>query len=152
MAGHMIVSINPLDIISLLARFCCEVDSVIIRLLSVHMTFSKLIDNVHGYEGKTESKSRACVPLLIVKKKKSPIYSLMARAQFSWSNYQVPRKHPWGLVVVQNWMPLREKLGTQQWSKAGKSDLVKGSSCSWAYSKFGIYLCHHAYLIHKPNY
>lgn len=42
---------------------------MIIRLLSVHMTFSKLIDNVHGYEGKTESKSRACVPLLIVKKK-----------------------------------------------------------------------------------
>lgn len=152
MAGHMIASINPLDIISLLARFCCEVDSVIIRLLSVHMTFSKLIDNVHGCEGKTESKSRACVPLLIVKKKKSPIYSLMARAQFSWSNYQVPRKHPWGLVVVQNWMPLLEKLGTQQWSKAGKSDLVKGSSCSWAYSKFGIYLCHHACLIHKPNY
>ena len=72
MTGHMIVSINPLDIISLLARFCCEVDSVIIRLLSVHMTFSKLIDNVHGCEGKTKSKSRACVPLLIVKKKKIP--------------------------------------------------------------------------------
>ena len=37
--------------------------------MTVHMTFNKLIDNVHGCEAKTKSKSGACVSLLIVKKK-----------------------------------------------------------------------------------